>query len=407
MKKAFLVLICMTTMMAANVGLKAQEIEITLYPGWNWISYPRADTLDLTTAMGAFTPLNGDVIKSRHGFVEYYNNDWIGNFQYFYPGSGYKYKSNRTEPVVLTFQLQEFVSQVVVGTSEAMNITATSAAVVGTVTIEEGNHVFIRGVCWDTVQMPTVDDTHITNMEGSGSFTATLIGLTQNTTYYVRAYVITDYGLTYGNQQSFTTETSNGSISFVDLDLPSGLLWATCNVGADTPEDYGDYFAFGETQTKDCFYWSNYQHCNGIYNTLTKYCPNSNFGYNGYFDNLTILQPEDDVVTIQWGIGYRMPTKEEWRELFQNTTQTWITQNGVNGMQFTGPNGNSIFLPASGCFQGTTIYGIGNYGNYWSSSINTDTPYYAGYFFSGSSGHNLNYNQRYYGQTIRPVCSIR
>jgi hypothetical protein len=89
-------------------------------------------------------------------------------------------------------------------------------------------------------------------------------------------------------------------------------------VGANAPEDYGDCFAWGETQPKDYYDWSTYQYCNGSFNTLTKYCCNSNIGYNGFTDNLTILQPEDDAATANY--GGRTPTKYEWNELVANTT---------------------------------------------------------------------------------------
>ena len=141
---------------------------------------------------------------------------------------------------------------------------------------------------------------------------------------------------------------ATGVHDYVDLGLPSGMLWATCNVGANAPEDNGDYFAWGETQPKDVYNWDTYQYCMGSYNTLTKYCTRSDYGFNGFTDNLTILLPEDDAATANWGNGWRMPTIEEWQELYQNTTHTWTTQNGVNGRLFTASNGSSLFLPAAG-----------------------------------------------------------
>ena len=190
---------------------------------------------------------------------------------------------------------------------------------------------------------------------------------------------------------------------FIDLGLPSGLLWATCNVGADNPEDYGDYFAWGETQPKDTYNWSTYQYCNGSYNTLTKYCNNSSYGYNGFTDNLTTLQPEDDAATANWGNGWRMPTKEEWQELYQNTTHTWTTQNGVNGRLFTASNGNCLFLPAAGYRGYSFFYSEGSHGYYWSSSLYTDYPYYAWHFVFVSDIGYMSNLYRAYGQSVRPV----
>ena len=195
--------------------------------------------------------------------------------------------------------------------------------------------------------------------------------------------------------------------AYVDLGLPSGLLWATCNVGADTPEGYGDYFAWGETQPKDTYNWSTYQYCNGSFNTLTKYCNNSSYGYNGFTDDLTTLLPEDDAATANWGSDWRMPTKEEWQELYNNTTHTWTTQNGVNGRLFTASNGNSLFLPAAGYYGGTSLGYAGTYGNYWSSSLLTGSPNFAWSLFFDSGDCYMYSNIRYYGFTVRPVRSSR
>lgn len=193
----------------------------------------------------------------------------------------------------------------------------------------------------------------------------------------------------------------------VDLGLPSGLLWATCNLGADTPEDYGDYFAWGEIQPNDYYDWSTYRYCNGSISTLTKYCNKSNYGYNGFTDNLTTLLPEDDAATANWGSDWRMPTKEEWQELYNNTTCTWTTQNGVNGRLLTASNGNSLFIPAAGYRNFSDISYAGSYGYYWSSSLYTDWPYLAWYFgFNSGYYDDMYYNYRYSGQSVRLVYDV-
>ena len=186
---------------------------------------------------------------------------------------------------------------------------------------------------------------------------------------------------------------------YVDLGLPSGLLWATCNVGAETPEEYGDYFAWGETTPKDDYTWSNYQHCNGSRNALTKYCNNASCGYEGFTDNLTTLMPEDDAATANWGNGWRMPTKEEFEELYNNTTYTWTQQNGVNGKLFTASNGNSLFLPAAG------YNNIGYLGDYWSSSLLTDDPLVAWDFGFSSVSCYMDRTYRRIGLSVRAVRS--
>ena len=182
--------------------------------------------------------------------------------------------------------------------------------------------------------------------------------------------------------------------AYVDLGLPSGLLWATCNVGADTPEDYGDYFAWGETQPKSVYNWDTYQYYDG--NNLTKYTGS---------DGLATLLPEDDAATANWGNGWRMPTQTEWQELLDNTTSTLTTQNGVYGRLFTASNGNSIFLPAAGWRRNSSLDYAGSYGYYWSSSLSDDFQYDAWHFFLYN--YSVGSNPRYLGLTVRPVCSSR
>ena len=126
---------------------------------------------------------------------------------------------------------------------------------------------------------------------------------------------------------------------YVDLGL--SVKWATCNVGATTPEEYGDYFAWGETEAKQNFSWEIYKWCHGTKSTITKY---------NATDGLTTLLPEDDAAHVNWGGQWRMPTKEELTELREQCTWKWVTINGIKGNKVTGPNGNSIFLPAGGSY---------------------------------------------------------
>ena len=142
---------------------------------------------------------------------------------------------------------------------------------------------------------------------------------------------------------------------YVDLGLPSGTLWATCNVGANSPEEDGDYFAWGETEPKDYYYWNTYKWSNGEYN-ITK--------YSSQVDNKTELDPEDDAAYVNWGPEWRMPTKEQLQELIEKCTWTYTTLNGVNGQLVTGPNGNSIFLPVNSRQQYSDYDGY-----YWSRTL--------------------------------------
>jgi hypothetical protein len=825
MKKAMITLICLFAMLAAGSVLKAQEAVLELYPGWTWISYPSTDTLDFATVFDSFTPMTGDYIKSQMGYAEYYEGyGWFGSLTNFMPCKGFMYKSNRTEPVMITVGTP--LSQQAVTTMEPSDITAESAVVGGTVTLGEGNHIFARGVCWGTEPLPNVDGSHTIDATVTGSQTVTLDNLTPNTTYYVRAYVATDNGLSYGEVLNFTTledgstgniptgaidgkftinndgdqvyfsqgnlqyigsvsqpywkfadnqwdylgnngqastdqnvdrdlfgwgtsghnhgavcyqpwststscsdyyaygsytynlydqtgeadwgcnpisnggnipntwrtltmdewlyvfntrnttsgiryvkakvnsvnglillpddwntiyhtlnsinptgncdfnvnvisysdwvsdfqahgavflpaagfrdgtavcsgndgdywsatsvndvyaghegfnngdvylgggnfrnygfsvrlvrtaelvtsynigaasnpseggtiigignyelsatciltaianegytfenwtengevvstdpsyaftvnsnrflvanftyvlqsftvtvtanptdggtitgggnyqqgqsctvtasanigytftswtedgevvstdatysftiigdrslvanfaVSSSGEHGYVDLGLPSGTLWATCNVGANAPEEYGDYFAWGETQPKDTYNWNTYQYCNGSSSTLTKYCYDSAYGYNGFIDNLTTLLPEDDAATVNWGDDWRMPTMEEWQELFDNTTITGATQNGEHGRLFTASNGNSLFLPSAGHYDWNGLYDVNN-GIYQSSSLGGYSNAAWVIKFEGNSC-NMYSRLRYYGFSVRAVRS--
>ena len=224
------------------------------------------------------------------------------------------------------------------------------------------------------------------------------------------------------------TKPDGASYKYVDLGL--SVKWATFNVGATAPVEYGDYFAWGETEPyyEDGYYaqenpqahwkegytagyaWSNYKYCNGSYNTLTKYCGNSNYGYNGFTDTKTTLDPEDDVAHVKWGGDWRMPTQAELDELSNtdNCTWTWTTLNGVNGYLVTskksGHEGASIFLPAAGYRYDTRLDYVGSSGNYWSSSLSTGNPNGAwGVYFNSDLRDTYSYG-RVSGQSVRPVC---
>ena len=193
---------------------------------------------------------------------------------------------------------------------------------------------------------------------------------------------------------------------YVDLGLPSGTLWATCNLGASTPESYGDYYAWGETQTKDSYSFDTYKWSHGGYNQLTKYCNDPNFGYNGFTDDLTILLPEDDAATVNWGASWRIPAYNDWVELAHHTTQTWITRNGVKGMLFTALNGNSLFLPASGKYVRDELCNAGLGGYYWSNLLGVTYPDIVWFLYSSSGDFCLyDGSSRCCGHTIRPVRS--
>ena len=195
-------------------------------------------------------------------------------------------------------------------------------------------------------------------------------------------------------------KTFKDGYEYVDLGLSSGLKWAAYNVGATKPEEYGGYYACGETEEKSNYDWITYKWCNGSGDTMGKYCTNSSYGT---VDNKTTLDPEDDVAHVKWGGDWRMPTRAEQDELRNECTWEWITQNGVNGYRVTGPNGNSIFLPAAGFRAGTDIYYRGDYGYYWSSSLNSYYSNNACYLYFYGNNFIWGYDYRCDGRSVRPV----
>lgn len=198
-------------------------------------------------------------------------------------------------------------------------------------------------------------------------------------------------------------ENPNGGVA-VDLGLPSGTLWADRNIGADTPEECGDYFAWGETEPKAIYSWSTYKWCNGGEETQIKYCSDSEYGLNGFTDNKTTLDAEDDAATANWGDAWCMPTKAQLQELGDNCTWNFTsTTNDVRGCKVTGPNGNSIFLPAA-AYRKNDIYGAtGIYGYYRSSSLHESYPCNSWELFFYEKYDYINNNPRCYGYPVRAV----
>ncbi len=213
-----------------------------------------------------------------------------------------------------------------------------------------------------------------------------------------------------GDEMKCSAQTVSGQVEghdYVDLGLPSGIKWATCNVGATKPTEFGDYFAWGETKPKENYHWSTYKWC--IYNPtilakpsgITKYNTVSNWGT---IDNRTTLEVEDDAATENWGSAWRMPTMDEIKQLRENCDWRWVKDfqgSGVNGHLGTSKNnGATIFLPAAGHHHCRIIYGDGRFGSYWSSSL---CEAYSDFACCFSPPDGVVYDYRYFGRCVRAV----
>lgn len=182
-------------------------------------------------------------------------------------------------------------------------------------------------------------------------------------------------------EPSSASDSSNEG-SWVDLGLPSGTLWATCNVGASAPEEYGDYFAWGETigyyGGKTKFNWGTYKYCYmGQFTSLTKYCTANSFGYNDFTDDKIELDSGDDAATANWGGSWQIPSADQFKELInpEYTTISWITIGIISGCKITSKkNSKSIFLPAAGSIHEDYLSSAEKSGYYLSRSINANYP---------------------------------
>lgn len=226
--------------------------------------------------------------------------------------------------------------------------------------------------------------------------------LVSGTTYYYRTYVKIWNNIYYSEVGSVTTlgekpekpqtVAVNGH-NFVDLGLPSGLLWAETNVGASTPYEDGDYYAWGETETKSNYSWDTYKWGN----PLTKYNAS---------DGKTTLDPEDDVATVKWGERCHMPTIEEYIELSNKCDWAWLeSYQGTCGVLIIGTNGNSIFLPASGSREKESFYNQRIIGFYWTSSRTSYGDNDGAIFLFITGNFSFRYSSVYFplGLSVRPV----
>ena len=257
------------------------------------------------------------------------------------------------------------------------------------------------GICYsDENTKPTYDDFKKVLGSTMQNYSFTIMNVDPGTTYYYRVYVKLLSNVYYSEAESITTMGEkpqdiviNGH-KFVDLGLPSGLLWAETNVGATSATDDGDYFAWGETEQKENFDIGTYKwgRIRSKYNST---------------DGKKVLDSEDDVATIKWGIDCRIPSKSEFQELRDECIWLWISDyKGTSGYKVTGKNGKSVFFPASGKRYRTLLYNHDPDPNgfYWSRSLRWDDADFACYLEFNSDKICLTYNNgRYLGFSIRPV----
>ena len=249
------------------------------------------------------------------------------------------------------------------------------------------------GLCWSkTSEMPTIEDYKETTNELDDENRYAILPMFELGTYNYRAYVLIDNVVHYGIVKNIIVK--NTCFPYVDLGL--SVKWATCNVGVSFFDEYGDYYAWGETETKDYYDWSTYKWCKGSnYTMMTKYCTNSSYGT---VDNKKVLEPEDDVAHVKWGGNWRMPTLEEWKELREKCTWSIIASSkfyGMNNYKITSKsNGNSIFLPAGFVYDA-------NFKIYWSASLCKENPSEA---WSIIMSDKMEMHDRSSRALVRPVC---
>ena len=192
----------------------------------------------------------------------------------------------------------------------------------------------------------------------------------------------------------------------VDLGLPSGTLWAFTNLGAAVPEDFGDYYAWGEVDYKSDYSLNTYKFVKGGDATkLTKYCSQATMGNGKYTDTLVVLEAQDDVATQKWGADWCMPTKEQFEELKKECTWKWTVRNGKNIIEITGKNGSKLYLPAAGCHFNKSRSLVGSNGYYWSRTLSDKGPGRGACFTFSQNDMEVSVRARNIGNTIRPVRS--
>lgn len=400
----------------ASLRITSDEIEMVLsvkaYKSVNIITLDAADITTNSAVLRGSINLDGKSITEK-GFVVYTDENSvteydvagneIGEFSCqiseLEDGAVYYYKAYMIVADEMFYgeeksftTLEEIVITIPeVVTVSVTEVTENTAILTGEVVSDGGAEVVERGFIWNDHYdgEGSIEDFIVEVGSGVGVFTYQLTGLQQNTEYYFLAYAINSEGEALGQNIYFTTlegeedHIING-YEYVDLGLPSGLKWAVHNVGASAAEDYGDYYAWGEIETKDSYTQQN---------SVTYGMPMEDISGD----------PQYDVARALWGETWRLPTRDEQKELLDNCTWEWTSQNGVNGYLVTGSNGNSIFLPAAGYKENSSHTEVGEYGYYWSSTPQSNSNLGAYYLYMSSSSKLSYYYARVAGQSVRAV----
>lgn len=348
-----------------------------------------------------------DNSETRYSQTDYINaNLWSGDyeeeFSYIHPERHYT-----CYPMVKAFGMEmratpvkHFGIDVVATTGEVSEVTSSTATVGGYGDcLESAESIAEMGIVYSAGGTPSVSTgTFISSGEStSGEFSVKLTGLKAKTMYNYRACVIIDEKEYYGEVNSFTTkedEITPGQ----EVDLGLSVKWAGWNVGASSPEEYGGYYAWGETEEKSDYDWDTYKF----------WQDKDNDGYVGSNEMINIGSnisgTQYDVAHVKWGNGWRMPTKDEIQELYNKCKFEGYTYNGVRGCKVTGPNGNSIFLPGAGYRGATSLGSARDHGYYWSGSLYEGYRSYAWLLDVNDIGnHGVVNNYRRYGHSVRPV----
>lgn len=353
---------------------------------------------------------NEDAVQSTAGSLV--GNIFTVSFSGLTPSTEYKYRSFVTYGGITYYgtKYKTFTTKAVVGvtsTGEVSEVKRTSAILSASVQTEglDARESINVGFAWSTSKAALCADGSYESTETSvrnvtdGVYSASLSGLSEGTTYYYASFTELGGVYVFSSVKDFETEVFVHKAA-ESIDLGLSVKWASYNVGAESPEEYGGYYAWGETEEKSDYSWSTYKWCNGSYDTQIKYCTDS---YYGTVDNKTILEPEDDAATVNWGGNWRMPTLSEMEELMNECDWVWTSVNGVNGYLVTGSTGNSIFLPAAGCRYGTDVSYRGSLGYYWSATLYDYNSRDACYLFFNDGGCVWGRDYRSNGRPVRPV----